>query len=235
MFWPATTDVCLWVGQLGITVDARYDHTHTHTGTVDPAVEANVKAKLAVLIARRGGELEALLRARDSENTGEIPVKAFSECLRAWDAAAGRGGGGGNGDGQNRLRGEPEGLTHADRKVLYRRWAVKKRVRYDEFLRENGYHEQPSPSYSKVSKAIAADITAAGSGTTGAATPARLARSGKRSSSSTSAARSTLGRGGMEDAPDRGTRDKEEGGGEERALLARAKVVFVRLSKVSSR
>ncbi len=229
----------LLVDQRGIaaaTITRAHARTPPRAGTVDPAAEANVKAKLEVLVARRGGELEALLRARDTERSGEIPVKAFSECLRAWDAVGGGGGGGSGGDGANRLGRGSEGLTHAERKVLYRRWAVKKWVRYEDFLTANGYHDEPLPRYSQVSTAIPADLAANSKGASAvaaAATPARLPHSGKRSSSN--APRSAVGRGSTAGALDTGTTEKGEGAEEERALLARARVVFVRLSEVSSR
>ncbi|CAM9447460.1 unnamed protein product, partial [Hapterophycus canaliculatus] len=185
-------------------------------GTVDPAVETAVQAKVSALVAREGAALEALLKARDPKQTGEVRVKAFSECLRVWDSNGsveeGRSKRGGAGDGSNaegRSRGEIFGevgsLTHADRKVLYKRWAAKGHVNYVEFLRTSGHDKAPSTRHLVTGTA---------------ATPARLHSLGKG-----------RGRASLEERGSATGVNKEEDN-EEDELLARARVVLVHLSEV---
>lgn len=201
-------------------------NTPTHTpsyakpaGPNDPAVETAVRAKLAAKISQRGADLETLLKARDPDGSREIPVKAFSECLRSWDSS---GPGGGRGEEASEGAGS-EALTHADRKVLYRRWAVKGWVRYDSFLADNGYYDDQLPRYSDVSTAIPAAVAAA-AGSAAAADAAPAPSEGKRGT------RFSLGRGGS-GAADKGERRK---GGEEgdTELMAKTRVVLVHLSEV---
>ncbi|CAM9208018.1 unnamed protein product, partial [Scytosiphon promiscuus] len=185
-------------------------------GTVDPAMETAVQEKVAALVSRRGAELEALLQARDPGRSGEVRVKAFSECLRVWDSnrvverSANNGGGGGigskiGGNSRGDALNDTGSLTHADRKVLYKRWTVKGQVKYTEFLRESGHR---SASSAPKSRAMTA------------ATPARLSSLGKRET------RHSLGaRGSVSEL----VREEEE---EERELLARARVVLVHLAEV---
>lgn len=193
--------------------------TRKQTGTVDPAIEAALQAKVSALIAGRGAQLEALLQARDPGQSGKISVKAFSECLRAWDSDGGVGGrsvseGGGGGDVSHsggKFRGEKVGkvgsLTHADRKVLYKRWAVKGQVNYPDFLRAGGHHETPSTRHS---------------GMSAAATRARL-HSFKKTGP-----RPSLGARGSAAGVNSGEDEEEE------ELLSRARVVLVHLSEVGS-
>lgn len=169
-----------------------------------------------ILIARRGAELEALLNGRDPKHSGEIPVKAFSECLRSWD----RSGDGGGSQRRGEKGGELETLSHADRKVLYRRWSVKGRVRYDDFLRASGYYDTQLPRYSKDSVSNAASTTA----TAKASAPARIPSVG-----STRGKRVSLTRGDRAAATARSEAGDEE---EDRGLQRRAKVVLVHLSEV---
>lgn len=82
----------------------------TVTGTVDATSAALTESKTSAFIGRKGAALELLLKENDPENSGKVSVKAFSECLRASNLETD-----GNGDGA---------LTRADRKVLYRKWAV---------------------------------------------------------------------------------------------------------------
>ena len=103
------------------------------------------------IVSRHGTTLESLLLHQDPGRTGTIPVKAFSQCLRVFDADGddiGRGGncaGGragailGGAGAAGGAGGEEEKLTRADRKALYRKWTVRGRVRYGDFLRESGY------------------------------------------------------------------------------------------------
>lgn len=79
---------------------------------MDPIFAAVAERKMTAIIEKRGAELELLLKSKDLAKTRTIPVKAFSECLKAFSDC--RGGG----------DGEAGSLTHADRKVLYRKWAV---------------------------------------------------------------------------------------------------------------
>lgn len=90
-------------------------------GTVDKTAEALAKGNTTALIAQSGTQLEALMRAEDPHNSGTIPVGKFSACLRALGTDTSDGGSGGTGGGGI--------LTRADRKVLYRRWAVLGQVR----------------------------------------------------------------------------------------------------------
>eukprot|EP00903_Cladosiphon_okamuranus_P011997 g11266.t1 len=209
-------------------------------GPNDPATEAAVRTKIAAKITRRGGDLEALLKARDPEGAGKIPVKAFSECLRSWDSSSSSSSKGSRShpEGAEKANegGGPgsEALTHADRKVLYRRWAVKGWVRYDDFLAGNGYYDAHLPRYSDVSTAIpAATCAAAGAGadavgdTAPSATPA--SREEKRGN------RSSLGRGGSgagtgaaTDTEEQGTKTEDE----EKEVTGRARVVLAHLSQV---
>lgn len=90
---------------------------------MDPVFAAAAEGKMAAIVEERGAELESLLRSKDPEKTGTVSVKVFSECLRALLNGAGSDGGG-KGDG------EAGGcLGRAERKVLYRRWAVDGEVR----------------------------------------------------------------------------------------------------------
>lgn len=160
-----------------------------------------------------------LLKARDSEGSGEIPVKAFSECLRSWDSGDGsprHAGGGDKDNGGDRS----EALTHADRKVLYRRWAVKGWVRYDDFLGANGYYDALLPRYSNVSTAVPAAVAAAAAASAAPAATPVLSAGNKRGT------RSSLGRAGV-GAADKGGEEEEESG-----LLTRARIVLVHLSEV---
>lgn len=192
-------------------------------GTVDPVTETAVNAKVAALVALRGAELETLLQARDPDRSGEVRVKGFSECLRAWDSgesvrrrSSEGGAGGDSSQGEGKPGGEKHGdvgaLTHADRKVLYKRWAVKGYVNYDEFLRASGHHAAPPARFSGASTAALA-----------AATAARLHSFGKRGKRPSRGARGAASEANRED-------DQEE-----KALLARARVVLVHLSEVSLR
>lgn len=92
-----------------------------HAGTVDAAAEALANGNTTALVAQSGTHLEALMRADDPHNSGTIPVERFSACLRALGTNAYDGGSGGTGSG--------EILSRADRKVLYRRWAILGQVR----------------------------------------------------------------------------------------------------------
>lgn len=95
---------------------------------MDPVFAAAAENKMAAIVGERGAELESMLRSKDPEKTGTISVKAFSECLRALlNGASSDGGGKGDGEAGGRL-------GRADRKVLYRRWAVNGEVRGPEEL-----------------------------------------------------------------------------------------------------
>ena len=102
---------------------------------------------MARIVARHGVKLESLFLNQDPGRSGTIPVRAFSQCLRAFDAEPG----GSLGRGREEAvavvaAGAGEKLTRADRKVLYRKWAVGGRVRYGDFLRESGYRPEPLPA-----------------------------------------------------------------------------------------
>ncbi|CAN0106095.1 unnamed protein product, partial [Ectocarpus sp. 13 AM-2016] len=193
-------------------------------GPNDPGVEAVIQAKVTTLISRRGPELEALLLLRDPERSGNIPVKAFSECLRAWVSSDSERGGGGAADhtraGKRDGPSQAAELTHADRKVLYRRWAVRGQVRYVDFLGASGYFNAPLPRYSEISTAVAAAPAASAA----PVVPDKLARHsviGKRAS----------GRLPSGDTTGMNAR-RADAGEEETGLLARARVVLVHLSEV---
>lgn len=194
-------------------------------------MEATVRGKLVRQITLRGAELEALLKARDTEGSGGIPVKAFSECLRSWGSNGGGGSSGHAGGGdRGHAGGGSEALTHADRKVLYRRWAVKGWVRYDDFLVGNGYYDADHlPRYSDVSTAVPAAVAA---GTAAAAAPAAVPAATPVSRAESRGTRSSLGTGGA-GAADRHERRMVKEDEDERELSARANVVLVHLSEVS--
>lgn len=163
---------------------------------------------------------------RDPERFGNIPVKAFSECLRAWVSNESERGGGGTGNttwgGERDGPGEGQAveLTHADRKVLYRRWASGGQVRYVDFLRASGYYNAPLPRYSEISTAAAA-APAASTARVVADTPARHPVARKRAS------------GRLLSGDKAGMYERSaDAGEEETGLLARARVVLVHLSEV---
>lgn len=106
-------------------------------GPVSASSAALTQAKVIQIIDRRGAELESLLKAQDRDGSGTIPVKAFSESLRAFDAASGDAG----------EEGEEGRLFRADRKFLYREWAVRGYVQYNDFLRASGYYRDPPPRH----------------------------------------------------------------------------------------
>lgn len=95
-----------------------------YLGTSEPATMAEVNAKVAELVRRWGPELDLMLRKQDATNTGMIPVRIFSECLKAFSDV---------GSDTEELC-----LSHADRKVLYRTWASHGQVPYRTFLRDGG-------------------------------------------------------------------------------------------------
>lgn len=191
-------------------------------GPNDPGVEAAIQEKVTTLISRRGPELEALLLLRDPERSGNIPVKAFSECLRAWVSSDSERGGGDAGTRGGKREGPNQAaeLTHADRKVLYRRWVVRGQVRYVDFLGASGYFNAPLPRYSEISTAVAAAPAAAAAPVVADA-PARHPVTGKRAS----------GRLPSGDKAGMHARNADAGE-EETGLLARARVVLVHLSEV---
>ncbi|CAB1096683.1 unnamed protein product [Ectocarpus sp. CCAP 1310/34] len=191
-------------------------------GRNDPGVEAAVQEKLATLISRRGPELEALLLLRDPERSGSISVKTFSECLRAWVSSDSEHGGGGTGTRGGKREGPSQAaeLTHADRKVLYRRWAVRGQVRYVDFLGASGCFNAPLPRYSEISTAVAA-APAAPAAPVVADKPARHPVTGKRAS------------GRLPSGDKAGMHARNADAGEEETdLFARARVVLVHLSEV---
>lgn len=154
-------------------------------------------------------------------------MKAFSECLRAWVSNDSERGGGGavnhTGAGKRDRPGEGQAaeLTHADRKVLYRRWAVRGQVRYVDFLGASGYYNAPLPRYSEISTAaVAAPATSAAPAV--ADSPEQHPANGKRAS----------GRLSSGDKAGKHERNNTDVGEEETGLLARARVVLVHLSEV---
>lgn len=71
------------------------------------------------MLENQGSELEELFHEKDPAQSGVIDVKTFSECLREVDEGI-------DGDIKRGRDGRPEEgrLSRADRKLLYRKWAV---------------------------------------------------------------------------------------------------------------
>lgn len=107
-------------------------HMHSNSGTlIDSSAAALTEERTKDFVVRRGKHVETLMKKRDPKNSGTIPVEVFSECLRISDTD--EGGPGEAGEGQ---------LSRADRKNLYRKWAVHGQVRISSMrvlLQRKGY------------------------------------------------------------------------------------------------
>ncbi|CAM9439353.1 unnamed protein product, partial [Choristocarpus tenellus] len=124
--------------RVGEHQSGRKDSILSRQSTINGLEEAETSAKVAALIGEEDGKmrqvLEQLFEAKDAGGCGSVHVKAFSECLRQLVQDIDQGGGGvGKESGVEPQHGK--GLTRADRKRLYRKWAVHGQVRYADFLR----------------------------------------------------------------------------------------------------
>ena len=224
------------------------------------------------IVSQHGATLESLLLHQDPGRTGTIPVKAFSQCLRVFDADVDDGGSGGNFAGGRTgailggagaaggAGGEEEKLTRADRKALYRKWTVRGRVRYGDFLRESGYRpalaatqqqqkqEKQQQSQPQLQQQLRRRSDGRGSRPRKKSTPPPPTLlppkniddenddddddSGQQKSKGSSTAEEEEGQKEEEGQEEEEGQDEDRNGSQAEGLLERAKVVLVHLSEV---